>query len=285
MTITRQATTRQERRAKLKAEMAQVEKRGVHADADAESWWWAVAAQARHLIDGLRGDNPTRAGDAAQHAHDFFETAVKNNTPDGPVECAKGCSLCCSLYVTATAPEVFCVANHLRREYPDRLEQIREAVKSADRDTRYMDADQRLNFRLPCPMLNAQGACSVYTARPSACRALVSSSLRACQRGFAGEDVSIPRPTMWWKLRGAHTFAMETALVECGLPVHHYNFNHALRIVLDDETAELRWLSGEDVFANVTRDVYSEKTQAPAERESRLKMLTAAAMAQELPEG
>jgi hypothetical protein len=278
-------TTRQERRAKLKAEMASVEKRGVDATAEAESWWWPVAAEARHLIDILRGTDAMRAGAAAQHAHDFYENSVKNNTPDGPVECAKGCSLCCSLYVSATAPEVFCVANYLRREHAARVPEIREKVRNADRDTRYMERNQRLSLRLPCPMLNAEGACSVYTARPSACRSLVSSSLRACERGFAGEGIPIPRPKMWWKLRGAHVFAQEAALVASGLTSHHYSFNHALRIALENLDAEQRWLDGEDVFANVEYDSHGEKTQVLEDREQRLKMLIAGALAQELPEG
>jgi hypothetical protein len=243
----------------------------------------AVAAEARHLIDTLRSETATRAGDAAQHAHDFFETSVKNNTPDGKVECAKGCSLCCNLYVTATAPEVFFVANFIRREYAASLEQILERVRQSNRDTRYMDDRQRLTSRFPCPLLGPDGACSVYAARPSACRGWVSASLDSCKRAYSGESIDIPRPEMWRNIRSAHVFAMEAALAATNHPLHHYAFAHALRIALENPDAEERWLNGENVFATVEPDSFEKRTPLE-ERRSRVSMLIAAALGQELPE-
>ena len=116
--------------------------------------------------------------------------SVKSNTPDGPVDCAKELFAVLFSVCDGDRAEVFLVANFLRHEYPERLPQILDRMRNADRDTRYVDYARRLSMRLPCPLL-ADGACSVYAARPSACRSLVSSSLSACRRG-AGRCANPP---------------------------------------------------------------------------------------------
>ena len=181
--------TRQERRAKLKAEMARVIARGVEAAGAPERWWWAVAAETRYLIDIFRSGGKKRASDAAKHAHEFFERSVKSNNPGGSIDCAKGCFMCCTLYVSATAPEVFLVAEYLRNETPERFNEILERVRAVDRDTRYMDDRARLPTRIRCPLLGSDDACVAYSVRPSACRGFVSSSLEACKRGYAGNEI------------------------------------------------------------------------------------------------
>ncbi len=280
------STTAEQRAAQLQQERSLVEARGIKAGPQYEQWWWSVAAETRNLIDILRGAvanlGTNRASAAAEHAHEFFEKSTRNNTPDGPIACAKGCSLCCNLYVSATAPEVFFVANFIRREYSGSIDQILERVRQSDRDTRYMDDRQRLVSRFPCPLLGADGACSVYAARPSACRGWVSGSLDACKRGYSGEDIPIPRPEMWRNIRSAHVFAMEAALAATNHPPHHYAFAHALRIALENLDAEMRWLNGEDVFATVEPDSYEKQTPL-AERKARVNMLIAAATGQDLP--
>lgn len=274
-------TSRQERRAKLKLEMDNAARRGIQADAQAVDWWWAVIAETRFLIDILRGRAPKRASDAARHAHAFFENAVRHNAPDGPVECAKGCAFCCSLYVSATIPEVLHVADFIRRTKTADLPQVLERVRQTDRDTRYMDEGRRMAARFACPLLE-NGACSVYEARPGACRGLVSSSRAACERGYAGDpNAIIPKPKMWWQIRAAHDYALEAAMAESNLPSHSYSFVHALRIALENPDAETRWLKGDDVFASVEPDSFQNLTPKE-ERRARIEKLIAGATGQEV---
>ena len=185
--------------------MAKTAKSGMQADAEGDAWWWPVAAEARHLIDIFRGNGANRASAAALHAHGFYDRATKASKPDGQPACAKGCSLCCTCPVTANAPEIFAVANHVRRTRGKDWNAVLEKMRVADRDTRYRDMSQPHVAPYPCPMLGPQGECTVYEARPSACRALVSSSLQGCQQAFSGKPVPVPRLNMWWSLRAAHS--------------------------------------------------------------------------------
>jgi Fe-S-cluster containining protein len=162
--------------------------------------------------------------------------------------------------VTATAPEVFLVVHALREKYRADFETILYRVQAADQKTRAMSSMERAQKRIPCALLE-DNACSIYTSRPGACRGFVSTSAKACERGFNGEhNVQIDTPGVWIALRSAEKQALIAALVASDLPSRCYEFHHALRIALETPDAESRWLKGEDVF----RDVAYERMVDPA---------------------
>jgi Fe-S-cluster containining protein len=106
----------------------------------------------------------------------------------------KGLRLLLHVTVTATAPEVFLVANALREKYKGDFETILYRVQAADQKTRALSSMERAQKRIPCALLE-DNACSIYTARPGACRGFVSTSAKACERGFNGEmNVQIDTP-------------------------------------------------------------------------------------------
>jgi hypothetical protein len=124
--------------------------------------------------------------------------------------------------------------------------------------------------------------CSVYGARPAACRGFSSTSVKACERGFNGENTQIETPAVWTSLRSAHKQALWAALAASKLPVALYEFHHALRIALETPDAELRWLKGEDIFAAVAREVMNDPA-VNASNQRIIDTLVAGALGKELP--
>jgi hypothetical protein len=122
--------SRQERRIKLKQSMDAVARRGVDLSANTNDQQWAVIAATRVLVDVLDSRNPARAGNAAKRAHEFFETSLKTNPSKQAIACVKGCAFCCHVSVTATAPEVFLVANALREKYKDDFQTIQYGARA-----------------------------------------------------------------------------------------------------------------------------------------------------------
>lgn len=95
----------------------------------------------------------------------------------GKLWCARSCRNCCTLTVHATLPEALLLAPQLGRGLQDavaeRAAQLRQlAAGSADLKTFWRRHRHEAG---PCPLLAADGACSVYPARPLACRALLST--------------------------------------------------------------------------------------------------------------
>ena len=91
--------------------------------------------------------------------------------------CGPGCGNCCSLAVNATYPEALAIAAMLAAE-----QQACVAVSAAriiaharqSPDARSFLAGYRQAVG-PCPFLGGTGNCSIYPARPLACRALLAT--------------------------------------------------------------------------------------------------------------
>jgi Fe-S-cluster containining protein len=272
---------RQERRLKLKQSVDLVSRGGMDLTASGGEQSWSVIGATRILLDILEGRSPSRAGIAARRAHEFFEISLKRNPSKYPIACAKGCAFCCHVSVTATAPEIFLVANTLREQHRGDFDALLTRVRAADERTRGMTSMERAQQKIPCALLE-QNMCSVYEARPGACRGFTSTKVKACEAGFNGEDAQIDTPAVWTSLRSAHKQALWAALAAAKLSATLYEFHHGLRIALEQSDAELRWLKGEDVFAAVARE-YLGDPAANAHNQKIIDTLVAGALGKEFP--
>ena len=163
------------------------------------------------------------------------------------VECRRGCTFCCHLSVSATPLEAARIAGALRAEA--RLDLERAVLGTADR-LAGLDAQARLGRRTPCPLL-LEGACSVYEARPLACRALLSVSVRECERQFeaGGAALQALPGLLTPRLIASGLISGEmAALADLGLAGHLVELTAALALLLRDPQALGRWLDGADVF-------------------------------------
>jgi hypothetical protein len=144
-----------------------------------------------------------------------------------------------------------------------------------------MSSRQRAANKIPCGLL-VDGACSVYEARPGACRGFTSTSAEMCRRGFEGEAVQVDTPVVWTSLRGAHKQALWAALAAEKLPAEYYELHHALRIALEVPDAENHWLAGEDIFAAVAREIIEDPAVNASNRRI-IDQVVAGALGHELP--
>ncbi|HYE01572.1 MAG TPA: YkgJ family cysteine cluster protein [Alphaproteobacteria bacterium] len=198
------------------------------------------------------GANPHRASDAAALAQSGFETAMRNNPRPERVACGKGCAHCCDNFVAASAADVLLIARRLREA--GRAPAVLERLRAAGERTRGADAEARYLLRVACPLLTAEGACSVYAVRPMACRGLASLALSACEAWAERQPVKIPQPHGHRFFRAAYDRALRAALKATGHSPVGYELIHALTVALERPDAEAAWLAGEDVFAGVQVD-------------------------------
>lgn len=247
------ALNRQQRRAALRSHVDAVMKRGMDFRVRPEDQQWSVIAATRIVLDILETRAPDRASRAAEWAHGFFETSLVRNPSQHKIDCKKGCAFCCKVTVRATAPELFLLAHHIRTDRNRDFDAVLARVRAADDETRPLDPVQRAQSRSPCALL-VDESCSVYEARPGACRAMASISAAVCERAFHGEKIAVQTPSVWNMVRNAHMQALWAALEAAGLPATRYELHHGLRVALETPDAEARWLAGEDVFAGVARD-------------------------------
>jgi Fe-S-cluster containining protein len=231
-------------------------------------------------IDVTSGD-PERTAVMARNLHAMLETAKQEGNVDPPVRficekldttinafgklpiaCKKGCSHCCYIWVSATAPELLSIAKIIRA----RGDNLVAKVRAAHQATKQFDFDNRSNHPHPCPLLEGD-VCSIYETRPKACRLAASADADICARSYhnvTNED--IPTPALYLMARSGYAIAFAVALKRAGLPYAAYEFNAGLVRALDLADPEARWLAGEDIFSDVTQDpadIFAEpQTQA-----------------------
>jgi Fe-S-cluster containining protein len=169
-----------------------------------------------------------------------------------PLACARGCAACCSLRVTATAPELLLAARFLRAVQPALRERgidLVAGLRTAEQRTRGLSEPQRVALRQTCPFI-AQGVCVIYAVRPLACRGHASHDRKACGAAAAGRLAQVPHSEGHRRLRAIVQNALQSALRDAGLAWSACEFNQGLLAALDDDTSEARWLAGDDPFAS-----------------------------------
>lgn len=116
------------------------------------------------------------------------EAVARFTAAGGKLWCDRGCSNCCTLTVHATLAEALLLAPLLDAEQQsavaERAGQLQQLAGGAG-DLKDFWRRHRSEAG-PCPLLTADGACAVYSARPLACRALLSTRDPAwCGTDFA----------------------------------------------------------------------------------------------------
>lgn len=181
-----------------------------------------------------------------------FEQNVSAQCEGMPqLDCHKGCATCCTLRVTATAPEVLMLARFIRAIHPGLIARgidLPAQIARADEHTQGLDESERVQVRQPCPFI-AQGVCVIYQVRPLACRGLASYDRKACAQAASGKMDAIPYSEPHMRVRSLVQNALQSALRDASLAWGSYELNQSLTQALADSTTEQRWLSGEDVFA------------------------------------
>jgi len=209
----------------------------------------AIQANARHVALMLLDTNVAdRASQAAAFMEEFISTFLATQVKE-PSACGRGCSHCCTTFVSVTIPEVFNLARSVRNT-PSRIVRVMDAAGRAGKIPQHL----RENQRIICPILE-QHACAEYMNRPMVCRALMSKSLEACLQILVEN-----RPTPMTHVEGTElirtcmVIIFKAALILAGLPDRYYELNQALAVALVEPDAERRWLAGEPLFSRVPID-------------------------------
>jgi Fe-S-cluster containining protein len=161
------------------------------------------------------------------------------------VACRKGCAWCCTVRVTATAPEIFNAARHIRQQRPELVARI--AAES--RVTDGLQNLERADLRRWCPLLGGDQACSIYEVRPTSCRAVMAPDAGYCLEGFDGKRDDFRFFARPMELSTWFSCAVMAALRGRGLAAEKYELTQALTIALADPGAEESWCAGGDPLA------------------------------------
>lgn len=226
---------------------------------------WSLAEEALFEKTGgtvlkalRRTRNPSDLLGVFRAAHKGFDRAYEAApaAARAAVACRAGCGTCCHVPVGAQAHEVLLAAVHIQTTFsPAALDEViaRTARHRAAFAGRTMD--ERAALKIPCVLLH-EGSCSIYEARPEACRSHHSRNLEGCrsnlESGVDTVDVLIPeiRARMF-----AVMLAIDQAGAEAGFDGRAYDFGSALHEALTDGLCAVRWMQRQAAFSESCREV------------------------------
>jgi uncharacterized protein len=229
-----------------------------------------IAADSLAEARGLSGVIQTMRGVvglAGQVVRGARDDAQRRKLPVAPTACNAGCSHCCKLHVSLSAPEAIVLAAFLTDTLkPADLAALTTRVEAMASRVATMDHDQRMEAGLDCSLL-VDGRCIAYPVRPLACAAANSLDADACARGK-----EIPIEAQQLCAIHATQIGLAVASAARALDYGRYELNNALAVALGTPDAADRWLAGERLFVKTPGDpTLGEATEAFAARDKHLK--------------
>jgi Fe-S-cluster containining protein len=121
------------------------------------------------------------------------QLAVQNSNP---VQCKKGCAYCCHQPVFALDYEMQFLSSFIKENFSEQKQkEIKKRVDTNRLKLAGLPRKEILNSKQPCPLLE-NDACSVYSARPMACRIYLSTDLNSCRIFYTNPESETSFPAL-----------------------------------------------------------------------------------------
>ena len=178
----------------------------------------------------------------------FLEECNRSNSN---VDCKKGCAHCCHQSVFVLPQEAFFLLKHIETSKSKEAgKKLISNIIEKDKKTAPMKVREFLGLTDPCPFLE-NNVCSVYEARPVACRLFQSMSVSSCieERLYPLNMKKFARlyelPLRAGRMLNEGICAY---LQEKGLKPIEWIIESTVQKINDDNKIIDTWLSGKDVF-------------------------------------
>jgi len=180
--------------------------------------------------------------------------------------CRDGCAFCCYIPVGARAQEIFLLADFIRSHFsPDQQSALIARLRTHFSIVSPITKEAQNAINIPCPLLDGS-RCSVYSARPLACRGHHSLDVSYCQYSFEhpeDAEAAVPQPA---ELKGA--WMTMTGLAN-GAFAHHgydqtgYELGSALLEALTNPATLRRFHRRKKAFPNAKQNGHRTSNRNP----------------------
>jgi len=199
-----------------------------------------------------RTSNPGDLLAVLRAAHLGFDRAYAATSAGAraTVACRAGCDACCHVPVGAQAHEVLLVAEYVQTHFsPADLETLIARLATHRKNFSGRTMEERAALQSPCALLK-EGSCSVYTARPEACRSHHSHNVAGCRSNLetAHGNIDVLIPEIHGRMF-AVMLGIDQAVAEAGFDGRAYDFGSALHEALTDGLCAVRWTQRQSAFS------------------------------------
>ncbi|PCI19458.1 MAG: hypothetical protein COB62_05565 [Piscirickettsiaceae bacterium] len=201
--------------------------------------------------DGAKFDSVNNATKTFYQRLDDTIKGASMHVSEG-VDCRQGCSYCCYFRVDVSANEVFTLADYVQSTFDKNdLDNLLQKATDNKKKISMLSQAKRVVTNIACPLLDEEGSCTVYEARPSMCRKIHSTDVQACKASYdTPEEANIKNAEH--PVLSAITMTMLTAARDGfsakGMDPEVYDLNEVLIDALEDGKYKKRWLNGKKAF-------------------------------------
>jgi Fe-S-cluster containining protein len=154
------------------------------------------------------------------------------------VACHKGCHWCCHQAVYANSYELHYLSEKIKTRFtPEKISKWFMAAETKSAITSKMNEEEVGKYKSPCALLE-NGTCSVYDARPMACRIYLSTRLDTCLEFYHHPENEQNYPALIdFPLKAGRMMneGFMAAMKEHGIETAEFRLEEGLRIVLKNE--------------------------------------------------
>lgn len=170
------------------------------------------------------------------------------------VQCKRGCSYCCHLRVEIRPHEAFVLAEHIATRF-DAAKRAATMARLEDNLSRIapLTAEAHIRAGVACALLDDEGACSAYDARPATCRKYHSVSVSTCQAAFSDTSAPLTGDIEDDNVRlagNAVTLGHAQGLRDAGYDAGLYELHFALFKALTDPKSAKRYRQRKKAFVD-----------------------------------
>ena len=155
--------------------------------------------------------------------------------------CKKGCHWCCHQAVYANSYELHFLSEKIKSRFSsEKISNYIDASEAKFAVTSKMNEEEVSTYKAPCPLLE-NGACSIYDARPMACRIYLSINLETCLEFYRHPENKLNYPALIeFPLRAGRMMneGFMAALKGVGIATAEFRLEDGLRIVLKNDQPE-----------------------------------------------
>ncbi len=201
--------------------------------------------------------NPADLLAVLSSAHKEFDRAFASApaAAKNAVACRAGCDACCHVPVGVQAHEVLIAARHVQTHFsPVELDALITRTEAHRAAFAGRSSAERTALKSPCVLLQA-GSCSIYEARPEACRSHHSNNAESCRTNLqlGREDIDVYIPGVRGRMF-AIMLAVDQAVAEAGYDGQAYDFGSALHEALTNSLCAVRWVQRQPAFPESCRE-------------------------------
>ncbi|MCG3128192.1 MAG: hypothetical protein CHACPFDD_03068 [Phycisphaerae bacterium] len=218
---------------------------------------------AEHVVESREDDAACLAGstrlrvlETVASANACFERIAATSPDRERRACRAGCSSCCHMSVSMLPIEAIYISVRLRDHLtPAEYSAAYARIAATERRVSHLTIEERALARVPCALLDEQGACSIHPFRPLGCRGWTSFSKADCDAALTTSESghSGPQDRIAFWAAGCSTEGLERGLRRAGLHAQQLEFHSALRRALDHPDAAERYARGEPLFQSCAR--------------------------------